>query len=398
MLRMWDSYCRDVRGNFAIMFSVIVGILMLAVAVVIETSRMQGQRAAMQDMADAAALAGAYIAKTDVQGRDQIVRDSIGFHQASVSDPSLTANAIVTFDDESEQVSVTIPRSFSSFFAGVLGKKDLSVAATSIVSYQSEAVDPVSIAFALDVSGSMGDPTNGGAVKIDVLKQSTKLLFTELENASERPDLLVTSVRTGMSAYNTDIVSTENMLWGWNHLENSVDNLIADGGTNSTPALSSAYNQLKFDRSFRISDNPNFQIDKLREYVIFMTDGDNNEIAWDEESATVCETMRADGIEIYSIAFTAPEKGQLLLLDCASWNSGDELDPQSNNGNEGVLSKCMNNGANGNGQALGHCEAKSETEGEKSKYYFDAEDAATFKDAFASIGKEIAQNTIRIKS
>ena len=395
MKNIWNNYCRDVRGNFAIMFSVIVGILVLGVAVTIEISRMHGQKAAMQDMADTAALSGAYIAKTDVAGREKTVRENIKFHQKYVPDVGLATNAIVTFDDVNEVVTVTIPRKFPSFFSGVLGKEELAVSATTKVSYKSEAVDPVSIAFALDVSGSMGEFTNTGAVKIDVLQQSTKLLFNELEAASERPDLLQESIRTGMTAYNTDIVRTAAMSAGWTHLENSVDALFANGGTNSAPALKNAYDQLKDDRSRRKDQNPNFQSHKLREYVIFMTDGHNlgpnpgDGAIWNEESKAVCETMRADGIDIYSIAFTAPEIGQLLLLDCASWNSGQE--PAGYDA-EKEDSKCMNNGKQGKGKALGKCKKKDD----KSKYFFDAEDAKAFKEAFASIGKEIAQNTIRI--
>lgn len=407
MLSMWNLYCRDERGNFGIMFSVIVGMLILGAAVVIETSRMYGQKAVMQDMADTAALSGAYIAKTDIQGRDEAVRQNIKFHQDYVPDQGLATNATVDFDDVNEQVTVTIPRSFPSFFSGILGREDIVVAASTTVSYKSEAVDPVSIAFALDVSGSMGDSTNSGAVKIDVLKQSTKLLFDELEEASERPELLQDSVRTGMTAYNTEVVSTEDMRWGWQHLENSVDALIANGGTNSTPALSNAYDQITYDRTVRKSLDPKFELDKLREYVVFMTDGYNqgsNEDLWNEESKALCETMRADGIEIYSIAFAAPEKGQILLLDCASWNSGqapeeeyddDDDDENGNNGNgngNDNVDKCLNNGANETGKALGLCKKKED----KSKYFFDAEDAAAFKEAFESIGKEIAQNTIRI--
>lgn len=393
MTHIFTKYCRDEGGNFAIMFAVIVGLLVLGVAVVIETSRMHGQKTAMQDMADSAALSGAYIAKTDLKGRDEVVRQNIKFHQDYVADQGLAANATVKFDDANEQVSVTIPRSFPSFFSGILGRKDLVVSATTTVSYKSEAVDPVSIAFALDVSGSMGEQTDNGSIKLNVLKQSTKLLFDELEGASERPDLLDGSIRTGMTAYNTDVVGSEDMHWGWRHLENSVDALVADGGTNSTPALSDAYDQLKYDRAVRKSLDPKFNQSTLREYVVFMTDGDNNELVWDEESAAVCETMRGDDIEIYSIAFTAPEKGQILLLDCASWNAGRPPEVGNDNGNSSAkLNKCLNNGANGTGKALGQCKKMED----KSKYFFDAEDATTFKEAFASIGKEIAQNTIRI--
>jgi Flp pilus assembly protein TadG len=396
MKRLWLNYCRNTQGNFAIMFSVAVGMIILGVAVAIEVSRMHGQRAALQDMADSAALSGAYIAKTDINGREATVRENIKFHQAFVADEGLATNAVVTFDDETEQVTVTIPRTFPSFFSGIIGQDDLEVVASTTVSYKSEAIDPVTIAFALDVSGSMRENTELGARKIDVLKQSTKLLFDELEGASERPDLLSQAVRTGMTSYNTDVASTQPIQWGWQHLESSVDALNAEGGTNSTPALQSAYDQLVYDRPSRESD-PKFQMNKLREYVIFMTDGDNNEVIADEDSAKLCKKMREEGVEIYSIGFTAPEKGQLLLLDCASWNSGDEPEDMSEYEDDDVGNSENDDDKTdpcdqGNGKKKGRCKKQDD----KSKYYFDAEDAEAFKNAFATIGKEIAQNTIRI--
>ena len=57
----------------------------------------------------------------------------------------------------------------------------------------------------------------------------------------------------------------------------------------------------------------------------------------------------------------------------------------------------LENGNNGNGKALGHCTAKEAKEKDKSEYYFDAEDAVTFQQAFARIGNEIANLNIRTK-
>ena len=131
----------------------------------------------------------------------------------------------------------------------------------------------------------------------------------------------------------------------------------------------------------------------------------------------MCRTMRNDGIEMFSIAFTAPEKGEVLLLSCASWNDGvekkddlelksfAELEDQDEDENCGNAYGLGNGQANGlgpgnvpKGNAFGHCGAKDKKEEEKSNYYFDANDEATFKAAFARIGNEIANLTIRVKS
>ncbi len=416
------SFLDDTSGNFAIMASIFMGALILLGAATIEVSRMISMRAQMQDMADSAALAGAYIAKNELGKREAHVRENILLNQGDLDGVNPSQTALINFNDDIEEVSVEIPVSFQSFFSGILGKDLLSVRAKSTVSYKTEKVDPVTIAFALDVSGSMGWGTVGtgntatGASKIDVLKQSTKILFNELEAGTPNPDLLPDSIRTGMSAYNTALVDIQDMNWGWSHLEGAVDGLLAQGGTNSTPALDNAYKQIKDDRLFRKSNDPKFNPSTHREYVIFMTDGDNNQIIWDEDTATTCNAMRNDGIEMFSIAFTAPEKGEVLLLDCASWNDGVEkaddpelkdfaaLDDQDEDeacqppGNAFGLGNDLGNANGPQGNAYGHCKAKKEKEDAKSDYYFDANNAATFKAAFARIGAEIANLTIRVKS
>jgi len=450
MKRNLKSFLSDSSGNFAIMGAIFIGTLILVGGVAIETSRMVSLKSKLQGMADSSALAGAFIAKNNIGMRDEHVRKSIMLNQNDIDDAALSTNAIVTFDDETEEVTVEIPTSFPSIFAGILGRKALNVSVKSIVSYKTEKIDPLTIAFALDVSGSMGWGTIGegsdatGTPKIEVLRDATKILFAELEAGSPNPELLPDAIRTGMSAYNTDLVATQPVKKGWKHLESPINALAANGGTNSRPALDNAYEQIKGDRKHRTDNEADYNPADHREYVIFMTDGDNNEIIWDEESAQTCQIMRNDGVEIFSIAFASPEKGEILLLDCASWNDGQEkaddpdledfaeldANPEKNkckkgkkgngnngngnafglgngnngngngnngNGNNGNGNGNNGNGNNGNGNAYGHCKAKEKKEEAKSEFYFDAQDAETFKESFARIGRDIADPSIRIR-
>ena len=414
MKDLFKDYHKNTDGNFSIMASIFMGALLLVGGGAIEISRMISLKTQLQDMADSAALIGAYSARNEFSQREERVRENIFFNQQGLEDQSISANATIIFNDNTEEVTVQIPTQMPMFFGGILGQEIQNINVESVASYKTEKIDPVTIAFALDVSGSMGWNAGSGAPKIDVLKQSTKILFDEIEAGTPNPDLLPDSIRTGLSAYNTDVVDVQAMNWGWKHLEGAVNALFADGGTNSTPALESAYKQITDDRKFRKSNDPGFNAANHREYVVFMTDGDNNQVLWDEESAQICNTMRNDGIELFSIAFAAPEKGEVLLLDCASWNDGVEKadDPEmesfeelSKNPNDKCAKPGQNgnaqglaNGNNGGGKALGHCTAKEAKEDDKSEYYFDAENAATFKQAFARIGKEIANLTIRTKS
>ena len=45
---------------------------------------------------------------------------------------------------------------------------------------------------------------------------------------------------------------------------------------------------------------------ELNRFMIFMTDGDNNYSSDDTETKALCDQYKADGIEIYSVAFEAP--------------------------------------------------------------------------------------------
>jgi hypothetical protein len=59
-------------------------------------------------------------------------------------------------------------------------------------------------------------------------------------------------------------------------------------------------------------------------YIVLMTDGEmtgksaNWNPALDRTVRSQCETAKADGIKIFTVAFMAPDKGKSLLSTCAS--------------------------------------------------------------------------------
>jgi|GEM_PF-1132538 len=396
------KYKKNTDGGFAVSFSIFSTILILAIAVSVEWGRMSAMQAQLQNLADGAALAGAVATQNETKDRKKIVKAFVEVNGGTYLS-ELIDNPKIVFDDDNGKVHVDLNASFNTFFIPFFGKKAIDIASTSSASYAIDEFHPVSIAFALDVSGSMGSPTTDGQIKIDVLKDSITGLFDTIETSSQDAKGLKDVIRTGMSAYNTAMVSEYPMSEGWLNLEFSVDDLIANGGTNSVPALQNSYDQLQGDRIYRTAKGQD--ISKLREYVIFMTDGDNNQPEWDDESIQICKDMRAENIEVFSIAFNAPSNGQLMLIDCASFN--DQQKNKGNNGNSGNgnngngngnsgpgnnnnydPSKCMGNGSKGKGKALGHCD--------KSDYYFDAEDAEAFLAAFEKIGADITESYIRL--
>jgi len=386
-------FIQNEDGNFGIVFVLAAGIVMTTLGMAVDINRMHTTNRDLQSIVDGAALAGALKAEMSDAERIAAVEQAI-LENAGERYPDILNGVEIIFDDQADTISVRVMHEEDFIFGAFLNPERAEVSPIATVSYATEDLVPLTIVFALDTSGSMSSTAGSGQVKMDVLKDATSILFEELEANTRNPALLDNSLRTGMSAYNTALVDTQPIDWGYDHLEAAVDALVANGGTNSTPALQHSYDRLLDDRAFRQAQSASFKLNDLREYVLFMTDGDNNQPVFDEDSQALCETMRGDGVEIYSVAFSAPDKGRLLLLDCASWNE-DKADVRGDRGNDGNDNKCGNNGAQGKGKAIGHCKDR-DMEEDKSDYYFDAENADDFRAAFARIGREISPSNIRL--
>ena len=388
------NYCENERGQFAIMFSVIATMMMVGMVVAIDYTNMVRSRAKISAIADAAALAGATAYDQSHTDRMKVVRQFIDTNGHTFLPATMKGDPIVVFDDTNQEVRVKINSEMPMFFGRLNGRAKAPVSGASIAGYPEVSMDPLTIAFALDVSGSMGGPTPDNKIKIEALKTSMRDLFLTIEDEVEDVSLLDTALRTGMTTYNTAMVDADPMDWGWRHLDTSITEMVAGGGTNSVPALTNAWQQIQDDRRFRLNDDPTFDLDTLRESVIFMTDGDNNQPNWDNESIRICLNMRADGIELYSVAFAAPDKGQVVLIDCASWDE-ETRDKNSKlpGGNSNGLG-CLNAARQAQNRDVGPCKDKDGKEG----HYFDADDAEQFHAAFQAIAESIVSKDIRIKT
>ena len=352
MRNIVNRYKRDESGSFSILLGFTLLVLILMVGAAIEISRLSSAKGKLQNIADTAALAGAIAADQRAEDREEQVRSIIeqNFNSANIkmNDPE------ISFDDEAQIISVSLSGEIPSVLSNFLGKDRLTTKAESESLYAPDSIAPITIVFALDVSGSMNGTTPDGDIKIETLKESIEILFESLEAGSKNKAMLQLQLRTGMSAYNTELVADHPMDFGWTDLSDAVDNLVAEGGTNSVPALQNAYDQLLQDREIRAAQGQN--VDELVELVVFMTDGDNNQPEWDDESIEICEAMKEDKVEIYTIAFADDSNGK------------------------------------------GHCDGKKkkDIEKKKSEYYFDADDAKSFKKAFDAIGESVATVYIRI--
>lgn len=114
-------------------------------------------------------------------------------------------------------------------------------------------------------------------------------------------------------------------------LKDAINGLYADGWTAgqlgvawSWYTLSPEWNTIwPFNRRSQADDTAL----RVRRYAILMTDGAfNTHYATgqgnsDVQARALCAAMRADGIEVFSVAFNAPASSQMLLRDCASSTS-----------------------------------------------------------------------------
>ncbi|MCO6184974.1 VWA domain-containing protein [Rhizobium sp. L1K21] len=148
--------------------------------------------------------------------------------------------------------------------------------------------------------------------KIDALKQAAAQLLAVIDEAD--PDGLYS--RFAAVSYNSSTQTPQDFSWGTSDVLAYVNALPADGGTDSSYAVKTAYQALSGTSEDVAHKAKNGQ--KPDKYIVFMTDGDNNEASADTATKNWCDSAKASGIEIYTVAFMAPDGGKSLLGYCAS--------------------------------------------------------------------------------
>ena len=225
----------------------------------------------------------------------------------------------------------------------------------------------------------MNRQSSSGGSKIDALQHSVEAMFDVIEDTAPRKDILQTKIRTGMTAFDIDLVAehTIPMGFGWTTVEHEVFSLKPGGDTNTTPAFNLAFQMLAND-----THNP----DNLRKFIILMTDGENDDLAENANTILLCNQAKAQGILVFSIAFEAPQLGQDLLRACASGDN--EISSESE---IQTVSLSANLGRQGNPAPVADDAA---TDG--GQFYFDAQNAHELEAAFRQIGEEIGKFEPRI--
>lgn len=366
----------DRGGNFGIMTAILLPVLFGAAGMAIQVGDMLLSKQQLQEAADSAALATAtalgngtiQTSQAEAFARNFVAGQMANYLQNGVDIKNATAVNVQTSNSgKSASYQVTVTPSYDLTVNPLMqavgfSTQHLSTSSTTVSGPSqtpgSNAQGSVSMFLALDKSGSMGDPTatvnkddptetftydcnphlnkkgkwvydtcTGSRAnyytKIEALKMAAGNLFGQLTSADPNAQY----VRTGAVSYDIVQYTPSTLAWGTAGVSSYVNALEAGGGTNSSGAMSTAYSSLTAKNA--AGNDAEDAAHKLKtgqipkKYIVFMTDGDNNNDSsggrsYDTLTKATCDAAKSKGIEIYTIAFMAPAGGQALLHYCAS--------------------------------------------------------------------------------
>ncbi len=378
--RLWN----DRGGNFAMISAILLPVLLGAGGVAIDLTNLAASRHQLQTAADSAALAAATAlangkVSTDADAQ-ALAKDFIGAQMSTYLANDATAIAAVKsastvtvtttpngtkskIYDVSVTTSYSVPLSALSRFLGY-NSKSVTVASTA-ENGQKDSQGGLSMYLALDRSGSMSFITDTiksqtdkcqnytsdnwsqypnlkstapcYVRKIEALQSAASAMFTALNAAdtSTNHDL----IRMGAVSYTDSMQTAKPINWGTGDASAYVSALPAlpTGGTDASGAMQTAFNALKSstdgsDTETKAHASKNHT--GFTRSIVLMTDGEmtGSSSSWsssiDTKVRNLCTQAKADGIQIFTVAFMAPQKGKDLLSFCAS-STGNAYQPDS---------------------------------------------------------------------
>lgn len=359
------QYRKETDASIATIFGITAPLLLMFVGVAYDTSQITNTKGQAQLMADTIGLNASIFVKNNggppTNSNEGYMHNQwydaaeLGLNFGFGTSNDNTTRFKVTYDDVAEKAIVTIESTVEPVFMGAFGRPEIDFTTLSEVRYAKKAhSNPASIFLVLDNSGSMafddipqayqGAPQPAGAKpRIDGMKASIKSFSKHLSSmiVPDPSEPNKKFLRMGMTAYNSSIINarTVNPLWG-TISDQAVDNMEADGGTVPTHALLKVLGWM-FSENFQ-HKAMNGSEEPLK-YVVLMADGANSYASTDSQSLSICDLLKARGVEIFTIGFalepgyfytgiwgqrygqtsyyispTVKEKAEKFLRDCAS--------------------------------------------------------------------------------
>ena len=357
---------RDRLGNFSMMTAIIIPVLLGAGGIAIDMTNVIKVKASLQDATDAAALAAASALASQGFTAEEAQLLALQFLQTQMGDKQsvedeneendLSSKSLVTITElatagTGKSYKVVVDANYTveyNAFTRLFGRESTTLKTTSTAESATESKNALSMFLVLDRSGSMAwvtdeiqsknkkcqNHTSGNwynanlektkpcyVSKVGALKLAVANLATQLNVAD--PDGIY--VRMGAVAYNDSKFDETPLVWGSQGALDYVNDFptVPQGGTDSSAAFKTAYE--KVVAASEDTEHQKVNKQKPTRYIVFMTDGENTHLngwpnadASDKETKKWCDKARDDKIEVYTVAFLAPKRGQDLLKYCAS--------------------------------------------------------------------------------
>lgn len=337
--RLLSRFKKNEDGNIALTFAVSAVAVIGCMGAAMDFSTLSNADARSQAIADQTALAAAVFVKTNGRepnpptpvGAGETPEPEEGYLDSSyrtykaselgynfkgwVDGGAENVDVIVDYDGILREAKVTVRGKTIPTFMQIFGHQNMDFEATAVAKYADyDLYDPASVVLVLDNSGSMGwddkpevfNPLSGNwedqpghQTRISALKTHAGGFMEDLEAlAGDQTSNEKKILRTGMLAYSSDTVSARSVVMNWatQPVRNSLNRMVANGGTNSAPPMNTA--KLWMDREDRFHQN--MHGDDPLKFVVFMTDGVNTVggTTWIAEEGTgqwlghVCQSYR----------------------------------------------------------------------------------------------------------
>lgn len=371
MLNNLKQFVKDTSGNFASMFAISMIPLFGLAGMAIDYSSASRIKTQMQIAADAAALS-AIVEFHQGGNRDQQAL-ATDFFNANYNG-NVPVSTSTSLNSSQNEIQITSDADVPTTLLGILGKSKFDVTVTSKASIETINLQ---IALALDTTGSMGSngkmallqeaakdfvdnilplsgPT-GNLVEFAVVPFSTVVKIdssnanqwwmdlngiaeadfegcvwdrsSSLDSIDSNPEVGDSSTfyqASPTSLYETSICSSKTQILPLSQsrytIKDSIDDLTADGNTNTAIGMVWAKNVLSDSLPFSNSDT------NTRKIIVFLTDGQNTDgrimaeggITADIDAATLeaCTEAKDDNIQIYSVRVI--DGNAAVLQSCAS--------------------------------------------------------------------------------
>ena len=310
-------------GNFALFSAIMMPVFLMAAGLAVDTANVMSMKVRLQAAADGAALAtSSRLASEDLLEDDavayakQFFSGEVSSDYVSYSDMTAVPTVkVVKIDDDGRdlwQVAVTVAGGQTlTPMAQLLGSGSMNIQVMGKSESAAATKSALSMVLVLDKSGSM-DWYADGEKKIKSLRDAVGDLLTQMSDADPTNQY----VRVGAVSYDSERDKTQSIEWGTSKVATFVDGLRANGGTDSSDAFKWAYRKVKDSTE----DAAHYEKTELvpARIIVFMTDGDNNQYSADTTTKQYCDLAKERDIEVYTVAFDAPNRGKQLLSYCAT--------------------------------------------------------------------------------